>query len=90
MLKQGRRDKAMLAQGFKMSDLPPPENLIEEVDDRQECASCGRKFNQAAYERHIQHCSNTKNKPTRLTRGGGKGGGRAGHMGGAKKSGGRW
>ena len=31
MLKQGRKDKDLLKQGFKMSDLPPPENMMEEL-----------------------------------------------------------
>jgi hypothetical protein len=81
MLRQGRRDKELLKQGVKMSELPPPEHhLMEALDDRLECASCGRKFNEQAHARHILHCAGTKNRPTRLVRGGGSGGGRTGFV----------
>ena len=73
MLKQGRRDKALLAAGVAMSDLPPPEvDPHQAHDDRLECQSCGRFFNEQAHARHIQHCSNTKARPTRLIRGTGQ------------------
>ena len=74
MLKQERRDKALLKSGVAARDLPPPEHddAYEAVDDRIECQSCGRKFNQQAHERHVQHCSNTKARPTRLMRGSGQ------------------
>jgi hypothetical protein len=74
MLKQERRDKALLAAGVAMSDLPPPDvdPAHQLHDDRLECPSCGRFFNEQAHARHIQHCSNTKARPTRLMRGSGQ------------------
>ena len=75
MLKQERRDKALLKAGVAMSDLPPPDvdpAYQAAQDDRLECPSCGRFFNEQAHARHIQHCSNTKAKPTRLMRGSGQ------------------
>jgi hypothetical protein len=74
MLKQERRDKALLKSGVALSDLPPPDMdpAYEAQDDRLECPSCGRKFNEQAHARHIQHCSNTKARPTRLMRGSGQ------------------
>ena len=77
MLKQGRRDKALLRQGVRASELPPPDYPQQEQhDDRVECPHCGRKFSQAAAERHVPHCKNMKARPTRLLRGGGAGGGK--------------
>jgi hypothetical protein len=76
----GRRDKQLLAQGVKRSELPPPEYLSEGqeavVDDRVQCVHCGRCFNQAVHDRHVVHCENMKHRPSRLTRGSGVGGGR--------------
>ena len=77
MLKQGRRDKQLLKQGVSARDLPQPQfPAHESSDDRVECPHCRRKFNQAAADRHIPHCSSTKARPGRLTRGGGTGGGK--------------
>jgi len=59
----------------KLPDLPPTSQTAYEEDERVEYASFGGKFNQHAHERDIKYCSSTKNKPTRLARGNGTGGG---------------
>ena len=77
MLKQGRRDKALLKAGVAAADLPPPEYTAPATaDDRIECCHCGRFFNEQAHKRHVMHCETMKAKPTRLRRGEGSGGGR--------------
>lgn len=54
--------KQHLAGGGKLSDLPPPPPL--DTSDYVPCPHCGRKFNEAAAERHIPKCVNIKhNKP---------------------------
>lgn len=48
--------------GGKLSDLPPPPP--SENPDYVQCPHCGRRFNQAAAERHIPKCATMEhNKP---------------------------
>jgi len=41
----------------------------------KQCPHCERRFNPSAFERHVQHCQHSKNKPKRLLRGTGGAGG---------------
>lgn len=51
-----------IAKGGKLSDLPPPPP--SENPDFVQCPHCGRRFNEAAAERHIPKCVNFQfNKP---------------------------
>ncbi|XP_064622039.1 hepatoma-derived growth factor-related protein 2-like [Lineus longissimus] len=49
------------AGGGNILDLPPPPP--SENPDYEQCPYCKRKFNQAAAERHIPKCKDTKNRP---------------------------
>lgn len=54
--------KQHLAQGGKLSDLPPPPP--SDTSDYVPCPHCGRKFNDAAASRHIPKCATMRhNKP---------------------------
>ncbi|EDV29867.1 uncharacterized protein TRIADDRAFT_17177, partial [Trichoplax adhaerens] len=53
--------EAHLANGGKISDLPPPPP--SENPDYVQCPHCQRKFNQTAAERHIPKCKDIKNRP---------------------------
>ncbi|XP_018320862.1 zinc finger C2HC domain-containing protein 1C isoform X2 [Agrilus planipennis] len=54
--------QAHLAKGGKLSDLPPPPPSYN--PDYVQCPHCGRRFNQAAAERHIPKCATYEfNKP---------------------------
>lgn len=64
-----------MAKGGKLSDLPPPPPSTN--PDYIQCPHCGRRFNEAAAERHIPKCATyeynkpnktNKNAPTRGTR----------------------
>lgn len=44
--------------GGKASDLPPPPPL--DTSDYVPCPHCGRRFNEAAADRHIPKCKNIK------------------------------
>lgn len=48
------------------------------LDDRIECPTCGRKFNETAAERHIPKCGSIMNKPSFLKKGNGLAGGNLG------------
>ena len=49
------------AQGGNVAALPPPPP--SDNPDYQQCPHCSRKFNQAAAERHIPKCKDTKSRP---------------------------
>lgn len=54
--------KQHLAQGGKLSDLPPPPVSVN--PDYVKCPHCNRSFNESAAARHIPKCVNyTFNKP---------------------------
>lgn len=58
--------KNHLAKGGKLSDLPLPPPL--DTSDYIPCPHCGRKFNEAAADRHIPKCANIRhNKPKNLS-----------------------
>ncbi|GBG31944.1 Zinc finger C2HC domain-containing protein CBG14627 [Hondaea fermentalgiana] len=59
------------ADGKDISSVPPPPTSQDD-SDLVPCPHCGRTFNEKAAERHIPRCKDTKAKPTRLVRGGGK------------------
>ncbi|KAL1110221.1 hypothetical protein AAG570_008298 [Ranatra chinensis] len=60
--------QAHLAKGGKLSDLPPPPPM--DTSDYIQCPHCGRKFCEAAAERHIPKCANIiNNKPKPNARG---------------------
>uniref|UniRef100_A0A1B6D4S2 C2HC/C3H-type domain-containing protein n=1 Tax=Clastoptera arizonana TaxID=38151 RepID=A0A1B6D4S2_9HEMI len=54
--------QAHVARGGKLTDLPPPPPM--DTSDLIPCPHCGRKFNDAAAERHIPKCATMlHNKP---------------------------
>lgn len=54
--------QAHIASGGKLSDLPPPPPSSN--PDYVQCPSCGRRFNEAAAQRHIPKCATYEfNKP---------------------------
>ncbi|GFT15611.1 zinc finger C2HC domain-containing protein 1A [Nephila pilipes] len=60
-IRQAKMVQQHLAKGGKVSDLPPPPP--SDTSDYVPCPHCGRKFNEAAAERHIPKCKNiTSNK----------------------------
>ncbi|XP_018572201.1 zinc finger C2HC domain-containing protein 1C-like isoform X2 [Anoplophora glabripennis] len=61
-IRAAKQTQAHLAKGGKLSDLPPPPPSSN--PDYVQCPHCGRRFNQAAAERHIPKCVNFQfNKP---------------------------
>ncbi|KAG7203241.1 hypothetical protein KM043_010341 [Ampulex compressa] len=61
-IRSAKQVQAHLAAGGKLSDLPPPP--ASDTSDYVQCPHCGRKFNQAAAERHIPKCEHMlHNKP---------------------------
>jgi DNA-directed RNA polymerase subunit RPC12/RpoP len=52
-----------------------------DLDNRVECPTCGRKFNETAADRHIPKCGSIMNKPAFLKRGNGLAGGNLGKTG---------
>ncbi|CAB3248654.1 unnamed protein product [Arctia plantaginis] len=61
-IRAAKQVQAHLDAGGKLSDLPPPPP--SENPDYVSCPHCGRRFNQAAAERHIPKCANFQfNKP---------------------------
>ncbi|XP_045537829.1 zinc finger C2HC domain-containing protein 1C [Papilio machaon] len=61
-IRAAKQVQAHLKAGGKVSDLPPPPP--SENPDYVSCPHCGRRFNQAAAERHIPKCANYQfNKP---------------------------
>ncbi|XP_017793775.1 PREDICTED: serine/arginine repetitive matrix protein 2-like [Habropoda laboriosa] len=61
-IRSAKQVQAHLAAGGKLSDLPPPP--VSDNCDYIQCPHCGRKFNQAAAERHIPKCEHMlHNKP---------------------------
>lgn len=61
-IRAARMVKQHLAQGGKLSDLPPPPP--SDTSDYVPCPHCGRKFNDAAAARHIPKCVTMRhNKP---------------------------
>nr|XP_022907327.1 zinc finger C2HC domain-containing protein 1C-like [Onthophagus taurus] len=61
-IRAAKQAQAYVAKGGKLSDLPPPPPSSN--PDYVQCPYCGRKFNQAAAERHIPKCATYEfNKP---------------------------
>ncbi|PNF31353.1 hypothetical protein B7P43_G10897 [Cryptotermes secundus] len=61
-IRAAKQVKTHLAQGGKLSDLPPPPS--SDYSDYIQCPHCSRRFNQHAAERHIPKCANyVFNKP---------------------------
>ncbi|KAK0182389.1 hypothetical protein PV327_000534 [Microctonus hyperodae] len=61
-IRSAKNTQAHLAAGGKLSDLPPPPP--SDTSDYVQCPHCGRKFNQAAADRHIPKCEHMlHNKP---------------------------
>ncbi|CAM9480899.1 unnamed protein product [Scytosiphon promiscuus] len=56
--------------GKSLADLPPPKPSAPDPS-LIPCPHCGRRFNELAGERHIQHCKNIKAKPSVLKKGSG-------------------
>ncbi|KAL2728791.1 hypothetical protein V1478_006423 [Vespula squamosa] len=62
-IRSAKQVQAHLAAGGRLSDLPPPP--VSDTSDYIQCPHCGRKFNQAAAERHIPKCEHMlHNKPS--------------------------
>ncbi|XP_049817086.1 zinc finger C2HC domain-containing protein 1C isoform X2 [Aethina tumida] len=61
-IRSAKMTQQHLAKGGKLSDLPPPPPSSN--PDYVQCPHCGRKFNEAAAERHIPKCATFQfNKP---------------------------
>ncbi|KAK9891168.1 hypothetical protein WA026_013485 [Henosepilachna vigintioctopunctata] len=61
-IRSAKMTQAHLASGGKLSDLPPPPPSSN--PDYVQCPSCGRRFNEAAAQRHIPKCASFEfNKP---------------------------
>ena len=57
-LRAAKEAQRHVANGGKISDLPPPPPL--DTSDYIQCPHCKRKFNEAAADRHIPKCANIK------------------------------
>lgn len=57
-LRAAKAAQRHLAAGGKLSDLPPPPPM--DTSDYIQCPHCGRKFAEAAADRHIPKCKNIK------------------------------
>ncbi|KAG8194294.1 hypothetical protein JTE90_004525 [Oedothorax gibbosus] len=70
-IRQAKLVQQHLANGGKVSDLPPPKP--SDTSDYVQCPHCNRKFNEGVAERHIPKCknilSNKKPPPTRKNKG---------------------
>ncbi|KAL3289240.1 hypothetical protein HHI36_003672 [Cryptolaemus montrouzieri] len=61
-IRSAKMAQAHIASGGKLSDLPPPPPSSN--PDYVQCPSCGRRFNEAAAQRHIPKCASYEfNKP---------------------------
>ncbi|XP_076267154.1 uncharacterized protein LOC143200579 isoform X1 [Rhynchophorus ferrugineus] len=61
-IRAAKQAQAHIAKGGKLSDLPPPPPSTN--PDYVQCPHCGRRFNEAAAQRHIPKCANYQfNKP---------------------------
>jgi uncharacterized C2H2 Zn-finger protein len=61
-IRAAKQAQAHVAKGGKLTDLPPPPPSSN--PDYVQCPHCGRKFNEAAAERHIPKCASYAfNKP---------------------------
>lgn len=61
-IRAAKMAQAHIASGGKLSDLPPPPPSSN--PDYVQCPSCGRRFNEAAAQRHIPKCATYEfNKP---------------------------
>ncbi|NXQ25271.1 ZC21C protein, partial [Alaudala cheleensis] len=61
IMSQARQMQQNLAQGRKVSDLPPLPPI--ENSDYVACTYCSRRFSPRVAERHIPKCKNIKNRP---------------------------
>jgi hypothetical protein len=57
-MREAKKVQRHLAAGGKLEDLPPPKPM--DTSDYIQCPHCGRKFAEAAAERHIPKCANIK------------------------------
>ncbi|XP_059096347.1 ensconsin-like isoform X2 [Tigriopus californicus] len=57
-LRAAKEAQRYVAAGGKISDLPPPPPM--DTSDYIQCPHCGRKFNEAAADRHIPKCKDIK------------------------------
>ncbi|XP_037088912.1 zinc finger C2HC domain-containing protein 1C-like isoform X2 [Pollicipes pollicipes] len=76
-IRAAKQAQAHLDAGGKLEDLPPPPP--SDTSDYVECPHCGRRFNEAAADRHIPKCSSiSSNKAPGQPppKQGGRGGGR--------------
>ncbi|KAL1512749.1 hypothetical protein ABEB36_002288 [Hypothenemus hampei] len=65
-IRAAKQAQAYVAKGGKLSDLPPPPPSTN--PDYVQCPHCGRRFNEAAAERHIPKCATYDyNKPKNAT-----------------------
>lgn len=66
-IRYAKEVQAHVAAGGNLKDMRPPPT--SDTSDYIQCPHCGRKFNQAAAERHIPKCKNMQhNKPREQTR----------------------
>nr|XP_012219370.1 PREDICTED: uncharacterized protein DDB_G0286299-like isoform X4 [Linepithema humile] len=64
-IRSAKEYQAAVAKGINPADLPPPPP--SDTSDYIQCPHCGRKFNEAAAERHISKCENMlHNKPMHM------------------------
>lgn len=72
-IRAAKQAQAHVAAGGKLADLPPPPPL--DTSDYIQCPHCGRKFNQAAADRHIPKCATMLHNKPKPPQGGANGGG---------------
>eukprot|EP00744_Colponema_vietnamica_P009551 GILI01013569.1.p1 GENE.GILI01013569.1~~GILI01013569.1.p1 ORF type:complete len:364 (-),score=84.11 GILI01013569.1:205-1296(-) len=75
-IRAAREFNQAVAEGKDVSNFAPPPSI--ETEDMITCPTCGRRFNEAAGQRHIPKCKDIKAKPKALIKGSGGAGGRTG------------
>jgi hypothetical protein len=58
VLRAAKEAQRHVANGGKISDLPPPPPM--DTSDYIRCPHCGRKFSESAADRHIPKCKDIK------------------------------